>query len=170
MRTVFYCLFFLSCDFKKPVPDAGVPQLAVPDGGWQLTETNLGEWLQWTATHLNDAGAASGQVKHDLARFHLTVNDVIQIEEVVNAVVTERTVAKISGADAVNSFRAGLKNLPDDVRVKAEQALNDARSKTARVSLGAVEKKFGANAVQLILSREEEVTNMWNAQFGSRKK
>jgi hypothetical protein len=98
-----------------------------------------------------------------LADAGLTVDQVDRIEALVAAIVTERTLAKLSGGDALQQFEGALAGLSPEQRAKAEAALRDLEAKTPVGSLAKVEDEFGADAVRLVLTREAEVTKTWDA-------
>ncbi len=103
-----------------------------------------------------------------LAAAGLTDDQADAIEAVVAAVVAERNVSKLTGADALAQFKAGVQQLAPEQRAKAEAALSDLQAKTTQGSLTAVEAQYGSDAVRVILSREAEVTKTWDALLEAR--
>jgi hypothetical protein len=83
---------------------------------------------------------------------------------VVAAVVAQRTIATLTGAEAVKEFERVTQGLSVEYRQKVEQAFGDVRARAQQVaSLDAERARFGAAAVDLVLAREAEVTQVWNS-------
>lgn len=174
-------LALAGCPKSSETPDASAPLAEAPsaDAGSWLTPEALEAWLRYQRglstlppVARGDGGAvtARDEVK---ARAHaeaalradagLTVDQVDRIEALVAAVVTERTLAKLSGGDALQQFQGVLAELSPEQRAKAEAALIDLKAKTPARSLAAAEAEFGPDAVRLVLTREAEVTKTWDA-------
>ncbi len=98
----------------------------------------------------------------------LTSDEADAIEEVVAAVVAERNVARLTGADALQQFRQSMAHLSVEQRLKAEAALADLQVKSAQGSLVQVEARHGVEAVRVVLTREAEVTKTWDALLEAR--
>ena len=181
MRWLGLCLLLLGCP-KPPEPmagDAGPAISEIPDAGPVVTEARLAAWLQWqqALAALPALGRPDGggelrrrarQEAMLLADAGLTSDQADEIEAVVAAVVAERNVAKLTGADALAQFRAGMKQLGEEQRAKAEAALADLQAKSTQGSLTAVEEQHGAEAVRVVLTREAEVTKTWDALLEAR--
>lgn len=171
----------LACPKPTVAPDASAsaPEVAAADAGSWLTAEALDGWLRYQrgAAALAPVGRGDGgavtardEVK---ARSHaeaalradagLTAEQVDRIEALVAAVVTQRTLAKLSGGDALVKFEGALEELGPEQRAKAEAALTELKAKAPAPSLAAAEAEFGADAVRLVLTREAEVTKTWNA-------
>lgn len=166
------CLFFAACpkpEVAKPT-DAGSATVFSADGGARVTAEKLDAWLRWQdavfALPVRDAGFDVRQRAKDEARLLLEVglrsDDADAIEAVVAAVVAERNVAKISGGEALEQFKDGLKALPAEQRAKAESALAELPSKAQPNGLADVERDFGSDAVSVVLQREAEVIRVWD--------
>lgn len=174
-------LALAGCPKPTEAPDASAPEgsaAAVDAGAW-LTPGALDAWLRYqrgVATlppvGRGDGGAvtARDEVKARaraeaalLADAGLSANDVDRIEALVAAVVTERTLARLAGGDALQQFEGVLAELSPEQRAKAEAALIDLKAKTPAGSLAAAEAEFGSDAVRLVLTREAEVTKTWDA-------
>lgn len=174
-------LALAGCPRSSETTDASAPVAEAPsrDAGLWLTPEALDAWLRYQRelstlppVARGDGGAvmARADVK---ARAHaeaalladagLTVDQVDRIEALVAAIVTERTLAKLSGGDALQQFEGALAGLSPEQRAKAEAALTDLEAKTPVGSLAKVEDEFGADAVRLVLTREAEVTKTWDA-------
>lgn len=174
-------LALAGCPKSTEAPDASVAaaaEVSVDAGSW-LTPDALDAWLRYQRglstlppVARGDGGAvtARDEVK---ARAHaeaalradagLSVDQVDRIEALVAAVVTERTLAKLSGGDALQQFQGALNELSPEQRAKAEAALTDLKAKTPVSSLAKSEDEFGVEAVRLVLTREAEVTKTWDA-------
>ena len=183
VRRLFLSFFLLGCPKPPAVEpvDAGPPIVEVIDAGPIVTEERLAAWLTWqqAVAGLPALGRADGgrgaelrvrarQEAALLADAGLTSDQADAIEAVVAAVVAERNVAKLTGADALAQFRSGMKQLSAEQRVKAEAALADLQAKSAQGALGPVEAQHGVEAVRVVLTREAEVTKTWDALLEAR--
>lgn len=172
--------FWLGCPPSSPssaAVDAGAATHAV-DAGPPVTAARLDAWLAWhralAALPVRDGGA--GELRQRarleaalLADAGLTDAQADAIEAVVAAVVAERSVAKLTGAEALTQFKAGLQALAPEQRAKAEAALADLQARAApQGALVAVEAQFGVDAVRVVLDREAEVTKTWDALLEAR--
>ena len=176
-------MLFFSCP-KSAAPaavDAGPPIVEALDAGPIVTEARLAAWLIWQQALAalpplgRPDGGGGAELRHRareeaalLADAGLTSDEADEIEAVVAAVVAERNVAKLTGADALAQFRSGMKLLSVEQRVKAEAALADLQAKSAQGSLVGVESQHGLEAVRVVLTREAEVTKTWDALLEAR--
>ncbi|MFZ5439098.1 MAG: hypothetical protein ACOZQL_03775 [Myxococcota bacterium] len=142
-----------------------------------VTAARLDAWLQWQRAVAQLSGRDGGALELRqrarleaalLADAGLTEAQADAIEAVVAAVVAERSVARITGAEALQQFKAGLAQLAPEQRAKAEAALADLQSKAAPGSLAPLEAQFGADVVRVVLDRETEVTKTWDALLEAR--
>ncbi len=180
MRWFWLTLLFLGCPPSAPsvaTVDAGTLVGGLMDAGPLVTEARLAAWLKWQAElaalpalSRTDGGpgptelrARARQEAMLLSDAGLTNEQADAIEAVVAAVVAERNVARITGADALQQFKEGMAHLSVEQRVKAEAALAATQLKTQPVSLKLVEEQHGAEAVRVVLTREAEVTKTWDA-------
>lgn len=176
-RSVLLHLILACTSCAKPAlpqPDAGLPQPEV-DAGPMVTEVRLGAWLRWQqalqALPQQDAGDRSTlrqrarQEAALLSENGLTSEQAEAIEAVVSAVVAERNVARLTGADALGEFRARIQQLSPEQRLKAEAALVELQAKSAHGSLASVVEVYGPEAVRVVLTREAEVVQTWDALF-----
>jgi hypothetical protein len=152
------------------------------DAGPFLTEARLAAWLGWQerVAALPVLTRPDGGSGPELLRIRarqeavllvdagLSSDEADAIEGVVAAVVAERNVARITGAEALQQFRMGMAHLSLEQRLKAEAALADLQAKSAQGSLAAVEAQYGADAVRVVLTREAEVTKTWDALLEAR--
>jgi hypothetical protein len=163
------CLIFFACSRGIQTPDAGhrgvgILETVAGAGAPLVTAEELESWLQWRNGR-RDGGSKGASLQHELRPFHLTASRVIFIEEVVSSVVNERAIEKMSGSQALEAFRGQLKDLPDDVRVKAEQSLNEAKSKATPSGWQNLEKRYGKQTLQNVLEKEAAVSEAWNTSF-----
>lgn len=168
-----------ACPKPEPVAlvDAGVSQIAMADAGAQVTVEKVDAWLRWQASVMAlpvpDAGLDVRVRARDEAKLlrevGLSSSDADAIEAVVAAVVAERNVAKISGAEALAHFKEGLAQLSPEQRTKAEAAITDLQAKSPPASLAPVELEFGGEAVRAVLAREVDVTRAWDALLAADK-
>lgn len=165
-------LLFVACP-RAPalVVDAGPTVSARDSGVGRVTATSVDAWLTWQAglraLPRSDAGldvrARARQEARLLADVGLSSADADAVEAVVSAVVAERNVAKISGAEALAHFKERLAQLAPEQRAKAEAALHDLSDGGAAAALGELENTWGADAVSAVLAREADVTRAWEA-------
>ena len=181
MRWVIACVLLVGCPRAGPVvaaPDAAI-ELAPVDAGPLVTEARLAAWLSWQQALSTLPVADGGDSLRRRARLELalladaglTIEQADALEAVISAVVAERNVYKLSGADALMQFKAGLAQLTPEQRARAEKALAELQARTpdGGGSLVAVEAQFGAEAVRVVLSREAEVTKTWDALLEKRQ-
>lgn len=185
MRWLGLILLISGC--PRPVAVSGAtdsgPVLAQEvDAGPIVTEARLAAWLTWQDALAklpplgrSDARSPGLELRRRareeaelLADAGLTSEQADEIEAVVAAVVAERNVAKLSGADALQQFRNGMALLSPEQRLKAEAALADLQAKSPHGSLTAVEEQHGVEAVRVVLTREAEVTKTWDALLEAR--
>jgi hypothetical protein len=177
-------LLFLGCS-KAAGPtgpvDAGVVQVEIVDAGPVVSEARLAAWLAWQQAlaqlpPLGKADAGEGAELRRRARTEaalladagLTSDQADAIEAVVAAVVAERNVARLTGAEALNQFKTGLDQLGPEQRAKAEAALADLQARSVQGNLATVESQYGVDAVRVVLTRESEVTKTWDALLEAR--
>lgn len=182
MRWLGLSLLFLACPRPAAPPgpaDSGALAVEAVDAGPMVTEARLAAWLQWhqalaalPGINRADGGAQlRSRARKEaalLADAGLTSDEADAIEEVVAAVVAERNVARLTGADALQQFREGMTHLSEEQRLKAEAALADLQVKSAQGSLVQVEARHGLEAVRVVLTREAEVTKTWDALLEAR--
>lgn len=177
-------LLFLACPpstAPSGTADAGPAVGAVVDAGGVVTEARLAAWLSFQqavsalpVVQRTDGGAGAEfrlrarQEAVLLVDAGLSSEQADAIEAVVAAVVAERNVASLTGADALQQFRAGMAHLSVEQRLKAEAALVDLQAKSTQGSLRAVETLHGVEAVRVVLTREGEVTKTWDALLEAR--
>jgi hypothetical protein len=183
MRRLAVLLLVLGCS-KATTPVAGaaaVPvEVVLPDAGPALTEARLDAWLRWQQALAalppigqGDGGGAPLRLRARqeaalLADAGLTSDQADAIEAVVAAVVAERNVAKLTGAEALQQFKAGLHQLGEEQRQRAEAALADLQARSQQGNLAAVEAQWGGEAVRVVLTREADVTKTWDALLEAR--
>jgi hypothetical protein len=161
--------------------DSGPAVMEVVDAGPVVTEERVDRWVAWhkAIAAIAVTGADGGRDLRRLAREEarllkesgLTSDDADTIEAVVAAVVAERSVAKLTGADALAQFRAGLAQLGPEQRLKAEAAIAELQAQApaaAARSMAPLEAQFGVDAVHAVLAREAEVTRTWDALLEAR--
>ncbi|MEW5738588.1 MAG: hypothetical protein AB1938_06655 [Myxococcota bacterium] len=183
-RSLLLVWLLAGCPRPAPVADAGPAEAgAAPTdaGGW-LSDAALDAWLRYQRglqalppVLRGDGGAVKDEVRAR-ARAEaalredagLSAAEADRIEAVVAAVVTERTLARLTGGDAVEKFQAALSQLGPEQRAKAEAALTDLKAKAPQASLAEVESQYGADAVRVVLTREAEVTKTWDALLEAR--
>lgn len=171
-------LLLVACPERKqvavePAPVERTTTAESPDAGITLTVAKLDAWLtyhrQLRALVSDDGGALDMKAKAKRERslredLQLSEPELDSIEELVGAVVAQRTISRLTGAEAVKEFDKVTLGLKAEQREKVEQALGDVRTRAQAVaSLDAERAKFGADAVAMVLAREAEVTATWDA-------
>lgn len=181
MRWLLVLTLLAACRTPVEAPvavDAGVVVAEAPEAGPVVTEARIDRWLAWqkALAALPPAGRDGGPELRRRARDEaallvqvgLSSDEADAIEAVVAAVVAERNVSKLTGADALQQFRAGLAQLGTEQRLKAEAAMADLQAQATKTSLAPLEAQFGADAVRAVLAREAEVTKTWDALLEAR--
>ncbi len=171
-------LLLAACPERKqaPVEAAAVQQPSIAaaiDAGITLTPAKLDAWLTYhqrlRAFVSDDGGALDMKAKAKRERalreeLQLSELELDALEELVGAVVAQRTISRLTGAEAVKEFDKVTLSLKAEQREKVEQAFGDVRTRAQAVaSLDAERAKFGADAVSMVLAREAEVTATWDA-------
>jgi hypothetical protein len=141
-------------------PDAGLPG-------------RIDSWLRWQAAVAGldrDGGQASALRRARAERAlldeaRLTAADVEAVEGLVAAVVAERTVARLSGSQALDRFGAALDVLTPEQRARAQAALEATGPRSDGGALPGLVERLGVEAVRAVLDREAEVTRAWEAQL-----
>jgi hypothetical protein len=136
----------------------------------EVTPARVEAWLSWQRS-LAAVGLDGGVDLRSYARLDaallavagLTDAQADAVEAVVAAVVAERSVARLSGGEALSEFRSGLAQLQPEQRLKAEAAVADLQTKSNLGAMAALEAQFGRDAVKAVLAREAEVTTVWDA-------
>lgn len=177
MRSIL-CLAALMLACTKPVAleasDASVPaerdERSVEtglDGGW-LTPVKLEAWLSYHRQFAmkSDAGALARARRERSIRLDagLTEADIDRIEDVVAAVVTSRNLSKLTGGDALREFEQATASLTPAQRAQAQKAMADLRTRAQQTASFELERaQFGAEAVNVVMAREAEVTKTYEA-------
>jgi hypothetical protein len=154
-----------------PAP-ARAAAVATVDAGWALTPALLDSWVRYhrqlrSVSAQADAGlslAALARLELTLRRAEgLTEGDVDRIEALVSAVVVQRSVSGLTGGEAVREFEKATVAVKPELRAQVEKAFGDVKQRAQQsASLEAERALFGDGAVSLVLSREAEVTEIWN--------
>ncbi|MCA2982002.1 MAG: hypothetical protein INH41_15895 [Myxococcaceae bacterium] len=161
---------------EAPPVAVSAPPPEAFDAGWALTPARLEAWLMYhrSGRAAVDGGPrdALGQAKAALEaqrRLGLSDEDLERTDEVVAAVVAQRTIATLTGAEAVREFERVTLGLSAEQRQKMEQAFGDVRARARQLAtLDAERARFGDAAVDAVLAREPEVTQVWNALLDGR--
>ncbi len=151
------------------------------DAGWVLTAARLEAWVafeealaQQGVSARSDAGVrvdARGRAHLEvalLADAGLTRDDVDRIEDLVAPFVAERNVERLTGLAALGQFERALQQLTPEQRRQAEQAMVAADGGRASNPLPALEARFGAETVAVLVSREAAITRTWDALLEAR--
>jgi hypothetical protein len=181
-RLVLLTLLLLGCPDRREVPSAsprtesGRPTAeSFTDSG--VSAAKLDAWLRYhhaLRTISSDDGGidVKGKALKERgvrAQMGLTEADVDKIEDLVAAVVTQRTIATFTGAQALRGFDKVTLTLKPEQRFKVEEAFGDVKARAQLgASLDAERAKFGDEAVTLVLSREAELTEVWDSLLNGR--
>lgn len=136
-----------------------------------VTPQSVDAWLRWQQTLASrgaDAGAevlVERAVREARAMREAGLDDahVDAVEEVVAAVVTERTLASLTGGRALEAFRRELEALGPEQRQKAQAALETLRAGALDGGAASLEARFGGAAVAAVRAREDELAAAWEA-------
>jgi hypothetical protein len=175
-------LLLLGCPERRAVasvrPDAGGSQRAAqPEAVAAISAAKLDAWLRYhralSVTGGEDAGLdAKGRALRERAvraEAGLTELDIDRLEDVIGAVVTHRTIGKLTGAEALRGFDKVTLTLKPEQRQKVEAAFGDVKARAQQgASLEAERAKFGDEAVTLVLAREAELTEVWDSLLNGR--
>ncbi|MBL8918090.1 MAG: hypothetical protein JNJ54_04445 [Myxococcaceae bacterium] len=169
----------LGCPERAPTSSSApvvVGQVAADGGG--VTAARLDAWLAYHkalgALAAPDGGALDARAKAKAEReirrgLGLTEGDLDQLETLIAAVVAQRTISRLTGAEAVREFERVTLSLKPEQRQKVEQAFGDVRTRAAQTaSLDAERARFGEEAVSLVLAREAELTATWDSLLDGR--
>jgi hypothetical protein len=137
------------------------------DAGSVLTPAKVDAWLGYQRQMLAtlDAGALDRARRERALRLDagLTEDDIDHIEDVVAAIATARTLATLTGSDAVREFEAATASLTPAQKLKAEEAMREVRARSsAASSLEAEKALYGAESVKAVLAREAQVIKTWD--------
>ena len=142
---------------------------AVPDAGW-LTPAKVDAWLRYHQRLLTRPDGGTLDLPQRARRERavrldagLSEDEVDRIEDLVAAVVTARTLSRLTGGDALRDFEQATANLTPTQRAQAQKAMADLRAKTQQTSGFETERsRFGAEAVDAVMAREAEITKTWD--------
>ncbi len=176
VRAVVLLMAVVACRESPREPavqaTAVVAAVAALDAGWALTPALLDAWVRYhrqlrSISTQADGGlpvAALARLELKLRRAEgLTEGDLDRIEAVVSAVVVQRSVSGLTGAEAVREFEKATVTVKPELRAQVEKAFGDVKLRAHQsASLEAERALFGDDAVTLVLSREAEVTELWN--------
>jgi hypothetical protein len=143
------------------------------DGPLVLTPAMLESYLQYQRLQLeaSDAGTLERARREEDARKKLSLSDraLFQIDEMVAAVVARRLVSQlnVNPAFAPDLERMG-QNLAADQKKRLEEAMaafkaSQQQSKDLKVE----RERFGTQNVDVLLTREAELTKNWQAAMGA---
>lgn len=157
----------------SPPTSPGSPLQGTPT----ITAEKLDAWLRYhqaLAELSKDAGTNIKRLsvleRDSRQRAGLSEAELDSLEECISAVVAQRTIAKLTGAEAVRDFDKVTLGLKPEQRQKVEAAFGDVRAKAQHAaSLEAERAKFGEEAVSVVLAREAEVTATWNSLLDVRE-
>lgn len=174
-------LSLAACPAPRPtVADAGLAVVAPErgvDAGFTLTPQKLDAWLAYAGFVLAfpPLGKSDGGLRDEVQRrarldekfkadAGLSEQDVDAIEELVGAVVAQRNISRITGADAVKELERATLELKEEQRAQAQKALAEIKAKTAPgAALTDERARYGDENVRVLLTRETEVTKTWDA-------
>lgn len=181
-RWTVLTLLFFACPERGGVSSAGVDAgglrpIAAAEPVATISAAKLDGWLRYHRALNADLGGdggldAKGKALRERvvrAEAGLTEADVDRLEELIGAVVTQRTIGKLTGAEALRGFDKVTLTLKPEQRQKVEEAFGDVKARAQQgASLDAERAKFGDDAVTLVLAREAELTEVWNSLLNGR--
>lgn len=173
-------LVLVACPARREAssagPDAGSARSSTePEAVAPVSAAKLDAWLRYhRALRAGDDGGldAKGRALHERAvrtEAGLSEADVDRLEDLIGAVVTQRTIGKLTGAEALRGFDKVTVTLKAEQRQKVEEAFGDVKARAQQgASLEAERAKFGDEAVSLVLTREPELTEVWDSLLNGR--
>jgi hypothetical protein len=180
LRTIWFSLALLlfgvvGCQRTTLNPDAGVARvsLRLDSGMAMLSEQQLLRWAEGVVSYTLDGGPggdtfesrALAEIKWR-ARSGLSDREIDDIELLVSTLVTQRRIAKLTGAEAVRRFEQSsqaLKQKADSGAALDTQHLTFEMQQRAQQSTAfqLLELQFGSEAVEHALRHEARLTNAW---------
>ena len=181
-RWTVLTLLLLGCPERREVSSVaadagGLRPVAVTEAVAAISAEKLDAWLRYhralsAAVGVDGGLDAKGKALRERAvraEAGLTEADVDRLEELIGAVVTQRTIGKLTGAEALRGFDKVTLTLKPEQRQKVEEAFGDVKARAQQgASLDAERAKFGDDAVTLVLAREAELTEVWNSLLNGR--
>lgn len=174
-------LVLLGCPERVAVSPVAPPApvaVEAPDAGVAVTAAKVEAWLGYhrelKALATEDGGEPDAKTKAKAERalrerLGLTEPELEHLEALISAVVAQRTIGRLTGAEAVREFDKATIALKPEQRQKVEQAFGDVRTRAQQAaSLEAERARFGDEAVSLVLAREAEVTATWDSLLDGR--
>lgn len=180
-RLTLLTLVLLGCPERRAASsatvDAGSSPVAAAETIAPISAGKLDAWLRYhralsAASGVDGGLDAKGKALRERAiraEAGLTEADVDRLEELIGAVVTQRTIGKLTGAEALRGFDKVTLTLKPEQRQKVEEAFGDVKARAQQgASLDAERAKFGDEAVTLVLAREAELTEVWDSLLNGR--
>lgn len=183
-RLTLLTLVLLGCPERRggssavvDVDAGGASMVAVAEAAAPISAQKLDGWLRYhralsAASGVDGGLDAKGKALRERAiraEAGLTEADVDRLEELIGAVVTQRTIGKLTGAEALRGFDKVTLTLKPEQRQKVEEAFGDVKARAQQgASLDAERAKFGDDAVTLVLAREAELTEVWDSLLNGR--
>ncbi len=173
-------ILLVAAGCKKPAPaggvDAGsgvVAAAETADAGFVLTTEMLEAYLayQKAAAAANGGGPATGRAERDEAALKasgLTDEQLERIDEMVSTVVARRMVMQLAGNPQFQPDMAAMAQaLNDDQKKRMEEALvMFKQQQQAAKDLLEERRRFGSKNIDVLLTREAEVTKAWSEMMG----
>lgn len=159
---------FCACPKRDAAPVEVAATPAALDAGARPIGELIDAWLAYHRDLARDADAGLDAVAR--ARRERSVrstagvseSEIDTVETLIGAVVTQRTIAKLTGAEALKEFERATGTLKPEQRQKVEAAFGEVKSRAAQsATLEAERATFGDDAVNAVLAKEAEVTAMW---------
>lgn len=152
---------------------ADAAAVVVVDAGARSVAERVDAWLRYhAALHGDDADAGLlVRARREVAArtwAGLSEAELDEVEELVAAVVSQRTLARLTGAEALREFERMTSALKPEQRQKVEAAFGDAKARAGQSSLEPERAKFGDEAVSAVLAREAEITAVWEGLLDGR--
>ena len=155
-RWTVLTLLLLGCPERRDVSAAfdagGQRPVAAPEAVAAISAEKLDGWLRYhralsAASGVDGGLDAKGKALRERAvraEAGLTEADVDRLEELIGAVVTQRTIGKLTGAEALRGFDKVTLTLKPEQRQKVEEAFGDVK---ARAQQGASHRRKTLHAV-----------------------
>lgn len=176
-RIAVILLFAAGCKKAAPVAvDAG-PAVAAAvetaDAGFVLTSEMLEAYLKYqkAAAAANGGGPPTARAERDEAALKasgLTDEQLARIDEMVSTVVARRMVMQLAGNP---QFQPDMAAMAQALNAEQKQRMEEAlvvfrQQQQAAKDLLEERKRFGSKNIDVLLTREAEVTKAWSEMMG----
>lgn len=175
MKRIALLLLLTACPKEKSsTPDAAAaaPVVRPSPRGPTLTPQVLDAYLQYQAAWVGDSPEGARRLDRAareqaaLKASGLTEEQITMIDEMVSAVIARRMLTQLSGSQALVPD-VGNMPMPPEQKKAMDQALAQLKlQQQAARELTDERKQFGSANIDVLLTREAELTKMWSDMMG----